>query len=117
MQKKLLLSLVEYSYTKDKLNEERVLKIAQSLSRKDLKLYIRVLKLSEQSKKVYIAIAKKSVYNEGDKLFKGIFEGKDIIFQEDPSLLLGVRIVDNDIVYDFSLKERLETIAQEIDEI
>lgn len=117
MQRKLLTSLVDYSYSKGKLDENRVFTIAKTLSRRDLKVYIRALKLAEQKHKVYIAVAKRSVYNESKKMFKGIFEGKEIILQEDPSLLLGARIVDNDIVYDFTLKERLESIADQIDEI
>lgn len=116
MQKLLLAKLIEYSYTKDKLDEKKVFKIASSLTRKDLKLYIKTLKLTEQKKKVYIAVPHRSVYNDGRKLFKGIFEGKEIILQEDPSLLLGTRIVDNDMVYDTSLKERIGEIEDSIND-
>lgn len=117
MQRKLLSFLIEYSYVKGQLREDRAMKITQTLSKRDVKVYIRGLKLSEQKRKVYIAIAKRSVYTDERKLFKGIFEGKELILQEDPSLLLGAKIRDNDIVYDFSLKERIENIADKIDEI
>jgi len=117
MKKMHLSQLVTYSYTREKLDEKKVFAIANSLSRKDLKMYIRGLTLAEKKRKVYIAIPTKKLYNETKKIFEGIFEGKELILQEDPSLLLGARIVDNDIVYDMSLKESIATIANQIEEI
>jgi len=105
--------LVLASYTKNKLDEKKVEKIAKLLSIADLKAYIRGLKLEEKKHKVYIALASKTIYNKKRKDLENLYKGKELVVEEDPSLLLGMRILDNDMLYDFSLKDRVNKITQE----
>lgn len=115
MTKKLLQQLVLASYSGKKLDAKKVDAISARLDRQALKAYIRALKLMEQQRKVYIAMPKANVYNTSKKTLEHIFPEKELIFQEDPSLLLGMQLVDNDMVYDMSLKKRLENILDEVD--
>ncbi len=117
MSKKEIQQLVEASYTKDTLDSKKVEKIASLLSRNDVKLYIRGLKLSEKAKTISLVLPDAKLYNSTKKSLEDIFKNKRIIVQEDPSLLLGIKVIDNDMVYDMSLKNNLETFAQEAAEI
>lgn len=115
MTKKQLSELVLASYTKDNLDDKKVNQIANSLSRKDLKAYIRSLKLEEKKKLVTVALPTASVYNTTKKIFFDLFPGKQISVEEDKLLMLGARITANDMVYDFSLKKRLEDFLFEVE--
>jgi F0F1-type ATP synthase delta subunit len=112
MTKKFINKLVSASYKKDELDSESVKKIASLLSRRDLKAYIRSLKLSEKARAISLVLPMKSVYNK--TTFEALFQGKQITVSEDPSLLLGLKIIDNDMVYDMTLKDRLENFVQEL---
>ncbi|MEK7451093.1 MAG: hypothetical protein AAB662_04110 [Patescibacteria group bacterium] len=103
--------LVLASYIDKKLNPIRVNKIAGLLARKDLKTYIKTLKSYEKKNTVIINLP--FLYND-KKIFAKMFKGKKIIYKEDPSLIAGVRIINNDIVYEHDLKNTLEDIATHI---
>ena len=113
MNNKQIRLLVQASYTKDKLDEKKVEKVVKFLSRSGLKAYIRALKLEEKKHKVYIALPSKSVYNKQRLDLENLYKGKEIIFEEDPSLLLGIRVLDNDMLYELSLSDRINKLAQE----
>lgn len=115
MTKRLLQQLILASYSDKKLDARKVDTISGRLDTHDLKAYIRALKLMEQQKKVYIAMPKANVYNTSKKTLEHIFPDKELIFAEDPSLLLGLRLIDNDMVYDMSLKSKLENVLDEVD--
>jgi len=90
------------------LDEGKVAKISSLLKRKDLKEYIRQLRLLEKQQEVIIALPAINGYNKPGSFFEQLFSNKRITYQEDSSLLLGVRITDNDMVYDINLKARFE---------
>ncbi len=100
--------LVLASYVDKKLNPVRVKKITGLLARSDLKTYIKVLKSYEKENTVIINLP--FVYND-KKMFEEMFKGKKIIYKEDPSLIAGIKIINNDIVYEYDLKNTLEDIA------
>lgn len=104
-------TLVLASYTDKRLNIDKVNKIAGLLARKDLKTYIKVLKSYEKENTVIISLP--FLYND-KKIFDKMFKGKKIIYKEDSTLMAGVRIVNNDIVYEYDLKNTLEDIATHI---
>lgn len=116
MTQKDIRQLVQASYTKNQLDEKKVAKIASLLSKADLKAYVRSLKLEEKKHKVYLALATKTIYNKARKEFEKVFEGKEIVFTEDPSLLLGMRVLDNDMLYEVSLAEKLNQLTQSVEE-
>lgn len=116
MKKKQINQLMLASYTKSALDEKKVTKIANSLSRKDLKVYIRGLKLAEKKKKIYVALPSASVYNTNKKIFINLFPGKQIEVEEDKLLMLGAKVMADDMVYDVSLKNRLDDFLASVEQ-
>jgi F0F1-type ATP synthase delta subunit len=116
MNKKQIKSLVEESYTNGQLDEEKVSVVAGALSRKDLKTYVRGIKLEEKKHTVTVALASASVYNKTKKIFVDIFPDKTVSFEEDQLLMLGGRVLADDMVYDFSLKRKLENFIDVVEQ-
>lgn len=105
--------LVLASYSNNILNEGPVNKISTLLSKVDLKKYINRLKLTENKRSLIVA---SPVDNPDLKKFEKLFPNKKIIFKKDPSLLLGVQITDNDIVYEFTLRSSFDKIQDYIEQ-
>lgn len=116
MTKRLLQQLVLASYRNNDLDPKKVDEVSERLTRQDLKAYIRALKLMEQKKKIYVAMPSSSLYNTSKKELQDLFQEKELLFEEDPSLLLGMRITNDDMVYETSLRDRLESIIDEVDQ-
>lgn len=113
MDSKKINKLIAASYRNSFLDEKKVNKIASFISKSDLKKYISGLKLVESKKSLIVS----SPTNDQDlKKFRRLFPHKKIVFQKDPSLMLGVRVVDNDLVYDFTLKSSLDKIINYIEQ-
>lgn len=110
MTKKLINQLVAASYTKDALDGKKVEKIASLLSRAELKLYIRGLKLAEKKQTITLVLPDKTFYN---KTLLGKTK-KQVKVVEDKSLLLGAKVIDNDTVYDLSLQNSLNEFISSI---
>ncbi len=113
MNSKKISDLVRVSYKKDNLDQKKVNKIASLISKADLKKYINGLKLEEKKKSLIVS---SPINNQDLKKFEKLFPHKKIIFKKDPSLMLGVRVVDNDIVYEFTLKNSLDKIVNYIEQ-
>lgn len=107
---KLIKQLVEASYTDGILNAEVVFAIADRLSRKHLKSYIHALKEHEKQHTVIVEVPSEKAFTDADA-FATLFRNKKVRFQENPDLLIGVRIRDNDDVYNMNLQKTLERIA------
>jgi len=107
--KKLIEQLVQVSYTVGVLNSAIVEKIAAKLTRKQLKAYIRALKTEERRRTIYVEVASEHEKPAVSELEK-IFGQKNFRVTENPALLLGLRITDNDDVYNVNLKTSLERI-------
>jgi hypothetical protein len=89
------------------LDQKKVNKIVSLISNSDLKKYINGLKLSEKKKSLLVL---SPVDNLNLKKFEAIFPNKKIVFIKDSTLMLGMKIIDNDIVYEFTLKNSLDKI-------
>lgn len=113
MDNKLITKLALGSYTNDTLDEKKVLRVATQLSRLDLKRYIRVLKAIERKKNLFIQVPDKKRFQ---KTLEDVFRDRNIIIEEDSDLLMGVRITDDDMVYDMSLESRINKILEDLDE-
>ena len=113
MTKKLLSQLVAFSYEKNTLNSKNVNKIVSYLNRSDLKQYIKGLKMHEKKINVFIDVPTNDI-NDKDK-FSKIFPNKKIVFGIDNSLMLGARILDNDMLYEINLKNTLNNIILHIE--
>lgn len=111
MNKKKIDRLVLESYSRNALDQKKVYKIASLISKSDLKKYINGLKLIEKKKNLIVS----TPFNNYDLAkFEKLFPNKKIILKKDPSLMLGVKIVDNDMVYEFTLRNSLDRIVSYI---
>lgn len=113
MNKKKIDKLVLASYSNNFLNRKRVNKISTLLSKADLKKYINQLKLTERRKSLIVC---SPTNNQDFRKFEELFPNKKILFTKDSSLMLGVRIIDNDIVYEFTLRNSLDKIISHIEQ-
>lgn len=113
MDSKKINKLIVASYKNSLLDQKKVNKIASLISKSDLKKYINGLKATESKKNLIIS---SPTNNQNLGTFQKLFPHKKIVFQKDPSLMLGVRIVDNDLVYDFTLKSSLDKIVNYIEQ-
>src|SRR3990167_7887065 len=113
MNKKKIDELIGASYRY--IDQKKVEKIASLLSIKDLKKYINGLKLGEKENTLIISSSSPLNNQDLKKIIK-LFPYKKIILEKDPSLMLGMRIVDNDIVYDFTLKNSLHRILSFVEQ-
>lgn len=106
MNRKQIEKLVCLSYTKGRLDEVKVQKISRILSKRLLKEYIKFLKRYEQKNKLIIVIYQSDPKEiiKIRKHYEKIFPKKNIVFQEDKTLIGGIKIIDNDKIYEFSLK-------------
>lgn len=119
MNKYLLNELIEASYHDNSLDPQHVDQIAEKLSRKQLKEYLYALKARERQTTVLVSYANDRGEQMLQDSLKSLFPGKKMKSAVNPSLLLGIRITDNDLVYDLSLNstlEQIQTYAKEIEE-
>lgn len=109
--KKELKKLALSSFSGNDIDVKKVKRIAGVLSRRELRQYAKLLKLIDSQKKVRVIISSKADKTLQSKISK-MFVDKRVIFEEDPSLLLGVKIVNNDVLYDFNLKNELNEMKE-----
>lgn len=107
---KLIRDLVEASYKNGILDAQIVEAISDKLSYKELKNYINALKLSEKKRTLIIETPSKDTKLDEAELEK-TFGKKTVVYVQKPELLAGVRIIDNDTVYNMNLKNNLERLA------
>lgn len=114
MNKKLIKKLAQASYKNNTLDKKSVERITPLLLRKDLKQYIKMLKNREQKKTVVVTVtSKKRLYKSE---FAKLYPNKRIVHEIDPSLIAGIKILDNDVLFEMNLKNSLERIAWEASE-
>lgn len=112
MDKRKLKILAEKSYRNGMLDQDKAKVIASLLKRADLKKYIEVLKNMENKNTVTVILP---FENRVENLkFGKIFPDKKIIYRTDPALIAGMKIINNDIIYEFDLKDTLMDIVQNI---
>lgn len=115
MTKRQIDKLVLESYTGEDLSAKKVEKLTEGISRKDLKMYIRALKNWERKTSVEILIPdEKYKKNLNLNLIKSLFPKKKIKYNIDSTLITGVKIINQDMTYDFNLKNTLENIVENI---
>lgn len=113
MNSKKINQLISISYKNDNLNQKIVNRIVSLISKSDLKKYINGLKSKELKKNLVIS---SPIDDQDIRKFEKLFPHKKIILKKDPSLMLGVQIVDDDLIYDFTLKNSLDKIIDYIDQ-
>lgn len=108
--KKKIAKLVEISYIDNVLNEERVLRIAKQLGRAELKNYLKALRLSEDKRTVFVE-SNFELSEQNKKSFVNLFADKRVKFRIEPNLLFGIRIIEDDMVYNLNMKSALDQIS------
>ena len=116
MSTKQIKKLAVASYTNQLLDSKKVNKIVKLLNRNELKQYIKFLKSLEQSKTVKIVMSKLENKNLLAKELKIKFPNKRLEFSEDKSLIAGLKLIDNDTIYDFNLKNTFENLVSYINQ-
>lgn len=119
MNKNLIDKLVKLSYTQGELNSRKVFEIAEKLSKTHLRKYIKALKVFEGKNNLVVTTS----FIDGQSQLKlredlkNKFPNKNIIVSEDESLIGGVQIVNDDNIYELSIREAFQDIiAKEISE-
>ena len=116
MTKKQIKLLAQKSFIRKQLDSKRVLSFTKGMKRRELREYLRAVKSIDAKNKVTIIVPSLSKFKKSDlSVFLKTYANKEIIYQEDPSLLVGVKIIDNDLVHDFNLKNSLENIIEMYD--
>lgn len=117
MDNKLLKRLIDYSYINNNLSIKRINKIARLFKnrRQDMKQYLKGLKKRERTLSISIDVSMPAISRYKNK-FADIFPNKKIIWNVDSSLMLGLRVTDNDNVLEMSLKKTLNDIMSAIEQ-
>lgn len=111
MDRKKIKSLVLTSYRNNVLDKNVVNAITKRLNRNSLKRYVNELKNYEARRTVVITTA----FPCEHEIFKKLFQGKKIIFKKDRSLMVGIKILENDMLYEFNIRNRLEKLISHIE--
>lgn len=105
--------LVLKSYNNDQLDPEVVDLIANKLTRRELKQYIRLLRQQEQKNQVIVTVPK-TLTSEERTMIQKLFKDKKILYMVDPSMISGIRVVDNDIEYEISLDQIFQNLLAQL---
>lgn len=111
MNKTTLKKLVKESYKDGKLVQENVEYIADKLSRKDLKQFINLLRQEEAKNDVFVTSAEELSKEDVVKIEK-LYPGMNIVRSVDPSMIEGVRIVENNKEYEINLNRTFHDIIR-----
>lgn len=106
-------TLAKGSFKGENLDPKMVLKITKLLTRNDLKLYVKALKSEERKRRVTVFLPNIKLSDKQvlQKKIAKLFPNKKIEFSIDPSLLVGLKIVDDDMIYEYNLKNTLESLS------
>jgi F0F1-type ATP synthase delta subunit len=115
MTKKQIKELVLESYKEGELDGKTVEKVAELLTRSQLKQYVATIKKYEDEKSVVISIPALPNKDQEKKL-SSLFPKRKIVFDIDPSLLMGMRITDKDLITDVNLKHTLDHLVEHVTE-
>lgn len=110
MTKKQIQKLISESYNDNNLDPEKLDIISKPLDRRELKEYIKALKKWEQKNSVVITLPGLPT-DTNKKKFLDLFPNKKIIYNIDPSILIGVKIKNDDLITELNLKDTINNIA------
>lgn len=102
--------LAHASFKNAQLDAPRVRKISKLLKKEELKYYIKALKQIENKKTITLVVSDEdidSVANVVEKIRK-IYPDKKILIKTDPTLIAGIKVINDDLIYEVSVKQILE---------
>ncbi|OGH06047.1 MAG: hypothetical protein A2W22_03940 [Candidatus Levybacteria bacterium RBG_16_35_11] len=105
--------LAQGSYTRGKLDVKKVKQIAKLLKPSQLRQYVKELKKIEEKKVIRVVVPNKEMISKNNiLLIKSAYPKKTVLIEEDPKLILGIKLIDNDLIYDLNLRNNLENINE-----
>ena len=110
--KKKIRTLIKLSFTAGKLDPSKIELIAKSITKSELSMYYkRLVKIREKEKVIiYSPIDLPAAVFDS---LKKLFDGKDIFFKEDKSLIAGLAVKFDDFLFQANIKQQLESIERE----
>ena len=115
MNKKFIDKLVAVSVKNNELQKDKIDYIANKLSRQNLKLFITALRKWIKEHTVYIEYAIEPS-NDLKKEFEDVYRGKRVVFLHNSNLMVGIRVTENDTIYEMNLHNTLEDLTQYINQ-
>ena len=103
---------VKLSLTNRKLDPKKISFIAKALAKKELSLYVRLLRLARREEKVVVTTAIEAP-KPFMKSIRNLFIDKDTFFFEDPAIIAGMKVSFSDFVFDATIKGYLERVKVE----
>ncbi|OGH02464.1 MAG: hypothetical protein A2798_02290 [Candidatus Levybacteria bacterium RIFCSPHIGHO2_01_FULL_37_17] len=100
------------SYTDNKLDNKKILRIVNKLSRKEIKFYLKKIKLLESKNTIMVTLVDRNTDKKIINDIRKIFKNKNVVINEDKALLAGIRILDFDNLYEYDLKSKIENISK-----
>lgn len=101
------------SFTRNELDSKKVKIFTAKMKRRDLRNYIREIKAIDEKNKITVIIPALKDFKKNDiAILLKRYKDKKIIYREDPNLLVGIKVIDNDLIYDFNLKNSLENLVE-----
>ena len=115
MNKKIFKKFVEECIDGNNFDEKKIEYISSKLNRENLKIFISELKKQIEKSTIYVETAFPITDKEAYiKELESLFPNKKIEFRVNPSLIIGVRIIDNDNVYDNNMNNLLNKIEHHV---
>ena len=111
MTKKIVKQLAEESFEKKSLNEKKISLITARLKKTDIRAYIRALTLLTYQKTVFVQTPV-AIDETSQKQLQLKFPNKKMIYTIHKDLLAGMKIIDNDLLYDYSLEAKIERLVK-----
>ncbi len=108
--------LVQASFKNNQIDPNRTARIAKLLKGRELKDYIKFLKRFEEGNTVTLIVPDDKISNVPlivEKIKKA-YPGKRLQIKTDPNLIGGMKVINDDLIYDFSIKDILEEAVEKI---
>lgn len=109
--------IAQKSFGRNQLDSKKVKLFTSKMKRRELRNYIRAVKSIDSKNKVTVIVPSIESFKKSDMSpLSKIYTGKKIIYEEDPSIIVGLRLIDNDLIYDFNLKNSFDNMIEKIEE-
>ncbi len=114
MTTKQIKKLAAQSFKDDNMDIKKIKRIIPHLRKRELKTYIKFIKKLENEKEVKVFTPVEMADKKIIDSITSIFPNKRVKYAVGPDIIAGIRIVDNDMVYEFNLKDSLENLIAHI---
>jgi len=117
MNKTQLKKLAILSYKNNIIDVKKVEKIVKLLKKSELREYVKYLKTIEKTKTLKVILPNNNNQKECEKMLKIMYKKKNINVDYDENMIVGLKIIDNDLIYEYNLKDTLNKISNYIKQI